>query len=716
MEVYAFLEAQANSEVYPDRELEPRVVERALATTAAVVVAIGSCSSKAEGFELSESPTLHFEKMVDTSNKSSQDDLIVIDERNISTLDISEYRSTHLSEGNWVFLTQRALSDKGYFDGPITGYYGPLTTDAVAAFQADAGLPATGEMDNASKVALFDGAPTEKAKAEVEATPKRQGIFGFFRKQEDKPVSEPTPEPATEAVLVDTKTTNAQLRPLSDWTPEELLGGEIPDNGRSDGTAHYINDTGVNSHQYWRESTGSAHKGVDLLLPIGHPVYAVGTRVVVWWDSYGGGLSMDQEHPNMPGVWVRSLHLDSAFDKGWEWYKANPGEQWHNIEPENLGHQVIGTVGSTGAHGAGDYGPHSHTGLFVTGSNDYGQERDKHDDRYLIIRTNMLHLVHWGLQDKYLVSQGPAAYDDVNRADQINPEDVQVIALATADSEASDSDSQPLEIDSVAATVAEVEPPVATPVRAQGIVGDAVAAAPAVDSFKPLKKAMFEGGQQSLVARAVGAAEGTRTPKGGFTKHYEGHVDPGNGVWNLGSFSYQHHNKDITPEEADKRQLARLENQAAEMIDIAKAYGMQLTQSELLNGIDLANQAPAAALDYGGYIDNLYEAKVQLGKTGQTAIIHARVEAYKDPNTGKWAAPGLGNTWASIYADQVRRMDEVTAAMDYTGAQPDLLISVYDTDGPAVADMVDSAASKLAAVGAATSDAVKTGRLNGEAF
>ena len=67
--------------------------------------------------------------------------------------------------------------------------------------------------------------------------------------------------------------------------------------------------------------------------------------------------------------------------------------------------------------------------------------------------------------------------------------------------------------------------------------------------------AVFEGGTDSLVARAVGSAEGTRTPTGAFNPAYNGHTDPGNGVWNMGTFSYQHGAK--TPAEADQKQLQR---------------------------------------------------------------------------------------------------------------------------------------------------------------
>jgi hypothetical protein len=83
---------------------------------------------------------------------------------------------------------------------------------------------------------------------------------------------------------------------------------------------------------------------------------------------------------------------------------------------------------------------------------------------------------------------------------------------------------------------------------------------PSAPVEQDIEARLFEGGSDSLVARAVGSAEGTRTPEGHRNPAYYGHVDPGNGVWNLGSFSYQHGAS--SPEEADAKQLARLRQQA----------------------------------------------------------------------------------------------------------------------------------------------------------
>ncbi|WP_008317872.1 hypothetical protein [Leptolyngbya sp. PCC 6406] len=182
---------------------------------------------------------------------------------------------------------------------------------------------------------------------------------------------------------------------------------------------------------------------------------------------------------------------------------------------------------------------------------------------------------------------------------------------------------------------------------------------------------LFAGGSESLVARAVGSAEGTRTAEGHRTPAYFGHVDPGNQVWNLGSFSYQHGAQ--TPEEADQRQLDRLQHQTQVLRHQAAAKGLTLSVLEILNGIDLANQAPLAALDRG-YIDWLDQARrLNLGEA--EGILWARSRAFLDPDTGRWNAPGLGNSVESISQDQERRQQAIASALRVYQAQVESLPS-----------------------------------------
>ncbi len=182
---------------------------------------------------------------------------------------------------------------------------------------------------------------------------------------------------------------------------------------------------------------------------------------------------------------------------------------------------------------------------------------------------------------------------------------------------------------------------------------------------------LFDGGSDSLVARTVGHAEGTRGADGAKTRAYEGHTDPGNGVWNLGSFSFQHCKEAqyncSTPEQADVHQLKRLEGQAAKLRQQAEAIGYAMTELEELNGIDLANQAPAAALaaDEYGYAGNLnWFAKNKPTLSEADRIVEARVWSYWNPKSKRWNAPGLGNTEANIRHDQNRRSMAIARAYE----------------------------------------------------
>lgn len=165
---------------------------------------------------------------------------------------------------------------------------------------------------------------------------------------------------------------------------------------------------------------------------------------------------------------------------------------------------------------------------------------------------------------------------------------------------------------------------------------------------------LFAGGADSIVARTVGHAEGTRTATGAKTQAYQGHTDPGNAVWNLGSFSYQH--AAASPEDADRQQLARLQKQFAIISQQARSKGLVLSDLEKLNAIDLANQAPLAALDIGGFIDRLSECNRDL--------LCARSRSFINPRNGRLEAPGLGGNMPQVERDQQRRMNAINLALE----------------------------------------------------
>ncbi|MGB3653047.1 MAG: peptidoglycan-binding protein, partial [Rivularia sp. (in: cyanobacteria)] len=56
--------------------------------------------------------------------------------------------------GEWISQLQQRLKDLNYFSGNPTGYFGPVTRDAVARFQQDNRLPTTGNVDKRTWVAM----------------------------------------------------------------------------------------------------------------------------------------------------------------------------------------------------------------------------------------------------------------------------------------------------------------------------------------------------------------------------------------------------------------------------------------------------------------------------------------------------------------------------------------------------------------------------------
>lgn len=151
-------------------------------------------------------------------------------------------------------------------------------------------------------------------------------------------------------------------------------------------------------------------------------------------------------------------------------------------------------------------------------------------------------------------------------------------------------------------------------------------------SWEPL----FDGGPNSLVAIAIGNAEGTRTPDGGKTAAFVSHPDPGNGVENQGTFSYQH--GAASPQAADQKQLERLHGQMAEVAP-------QLSRKDMvtwLNLADLLNQSPAAGQNFPKYLQQC-----------NGDILCARVKSYEGD------APGITRNGITIEEDQRRRMGEI---------------------------------------------------------
>ncbi len=157
----------------------------------------------------------------------------------------------------------------------------------------------------------------------------------------------------------------------------------------------------------------------------------------------------------------------------------------------------------------------------------------------------------------------------------------------------------------------------------------------------------------ALGAIALGVAEGTRTPNGGYTPLYFGHTDPGNAQHNLGTFAYQH--GAYSPEEADQKQLARIQPWVTQLQTEANTLGVPLGTFELVAGIDLMNQSPQAALNYIKYLKNcqVYQP------TPQKAVLCARIRSFVNPRTGQLEAGGLGSERTAVQQDQQRRIQAI---------------------------------------------------------
>ena len=149
---------------------------------------------------------------------------------------------------------------------------------------------------------------------------------------------------------------------------------------------------------------------------------------------------------------------------------------------------------------------------------------------------------------------------------------------------------------------------------------------------------------------SIGAAEGTRDQDCNPTHAYRGHIDPGNGADNLGSFSYQHGAD--SPADADRRQLARLRQaeQSLQSQSVDK-FGQPLSRPALGAALDLWNQSPSAGESFVSHLPTAQPTSEQ--------IVKARSQSYLDPSTGQLDAPGLDNRYEQVEADQTRRTSEV---------------------------------------------------------
>jgi hypothetical protein len=159
---------------------------------------------------------------------------------------------------------------------------------------------------------------------------------------------------------------------------------------------------------------------------------------------------------------------------------------------------------------------------------------------------------------------------------------------------------------------------------------------------------------------AIGIAEGTRTPNGGYTKAYFGHTDPGDGFANRGTVSGGRGMGNASPKQVDRIWMGKLTRQASSAAPILQRYGLrpgtQGWHRAMFNVLDLAVQAPAAVPDF---VRKLSGA-IRQGLTIES-IAKARADSFINPATGRLEAGGFGNSYSRLLSDQRSR----AGAYDY---------------------------------------------------
>ncbi|MBA4124673.1 MAG: LysM peptidoglycan-binding domain-containing protein [Acidobacteria bacterium] len=155
-----------------------------------------------------------------------------------------------------------------------------------------------------------------------------------------------------------------------------------------------------------------------------------------------------------------------------------------------------------------------------------------------------------------------------------------------------------------------------------------------------------EKGSNAGYAILIGNAEGNRTPEGYFRPSYYGHRDPGDGKWNIGSFSYSNERggaqKAKSPEDADRIQLGRLYKNKDVYAAAMNKAGLDPNNALLATVyLDMYNQSPTSA-ELLLKPENLKYLK-ENGVTIET-MKEWRYRGFINPETGKQRINGRGKS------------------------------------------------------------------------
>jgi murein DD-endopeptidase MepM/ murein hydrolase activator NlpD len=225
------------------------------------------------------------------------------------------------------------------------------------------------------------------------------------------------------------------------------------------------------------------------------------------------------------------------------------------------------------------------------------------------------------------------ANPEIRNANQIYPGQV----VRIAGTEARSAPKPAPRVQTPQAPVAKA-PDAQAPVAPKGPVGPTTSGQINLKEFFDPSK-----GSKSPAAIVIGNAEGNRTPTGGITKGYAGHIDPGNGKGNRGSFSYQN-GKGLTPEQADRAQLTKLSKLIPSYEAAAKKAGLDPNNATLATAyFDLYNQSPTAAGRFLNQIEYLKTAGIS-----NQSVTELRFRSFINPSTGQRWTPGTASGFQEI--------------------------------------------------------------------
>jgi hypothetical protein len=180
--------------------------------------------------------------------------------------------------------------------------------------------------------------------------------------------------------------------------------------------------------------------------------------------------------------------------------------------------------------------------------------------------------------------------------------------------------------------------------------------------------ALFQGGENSLVAIALGRVEGTRLPDGQKTFAYYGKTNPRTQEWGIGTFSLT--GDFDSPEAADQQYLVQLRQYATKLQEQAANSSLAWNREIQLNAIDMAHQQADSALAQDGFVERLQQAHA-MGLEESEAVTWARTRSMLASDPADWNQANTNQSVQSVTEEQARRQAAIAQFLEQRqGQQP----------------------------------------------